>query len=198
MEHIFFPSQMCWRQTSTSIRPNGASASPPTVTAGRQQKRGINNRRVTHYILLSTHVHIRRPVISRRWKTAAVAFMRWSLLSPDCLYSQPHYRYHNDTDRGTSGSQAICPATEAGPHTDAIVKSRHNAGAVLSAWYLCVGDWSHSRPANRMFIRHWWRQLFNLDFVRETLSMSAHQCRSFIWNIWNYVSFSREIPLNLT
>lgn len=145
---------MCWRQTSTSIGPNGASASPPTVTAGRQRKRGINNRRVTHYILLSTHVHIRSSVISLWWKTAAVAFMRRSLLSPDCLYSQQHYRYHNDTDRGTSGSQDICPATEARQHTDAIVKWRHNAGAVLSAWYLCVGDLSHSRLANQMFIRH--------------------------------------------
>lgn len=43
------------------------------------------------------------------------------------------------------GSQAICQATEARPHTHIhthtlIVMARHNAGAVLSGWYLCVGD----------------------------------------------------------
>ena len=42
--------------------------------------------------------------------------------------------------RGAMGSQAICQATEARPHTAAIVMVRHNAGAVLSGWYLCVGD----------------------------------------------------------
>lgn len=63
------------------------------------------------------------------------------LLSPGWLYSQPHYQYHNDTDkRGGMGSQAICQATEARPHTTVIVMARHNAGAVLSGWYLRVGD----------------------------------------------------------
>lgn len=103
------------------------------------------------------------------------------LLSPGWLYSQPHYRYHNDTDkRGATGSQAICQATEARPHTSAIVMARHNAGAVLSGWYLCVGDCLVDK-------------LTNSSNVHTTLTATVTQPRlTFACNIISFLIFNFE------
>lgn len=92
-------------------------------TAGRQQKKSINNTRVPHYILLSTHTRICTHTASNQ---SALKDRRGVPLcdGPSPVYWVLAGSIHSHTigiiitqTEGLRGSQAICQATEAKPHT---------------------------------------------------------------------------------